>query len=80
MIYDQGLREPMPAPLRRYVQHFETAIEDAVAEFAASLPRGRDALTPAPVKGTTNIISPGSATAAWIWASATPPGIIRDST
>ena len=30
----------MPAWLRRYVQHFEAAIEDAVGQFAASLPPG----------------------------------------
>jgi SAM-dependent methyltransferase len=36
VIYDR-LRELMPAPLRRYVQHFETETENAVAEFAASL-------------------------------------------
>lgn len=30
----------MPRPLRRWVQHFEASIEDAVSEFAASLPDG----------------------------------------
>lgn len=30
----------MPAPVARYVMHFEAAIEDAVAHFASSLPRG----------------------------------------
>ena len=30
----------MPGPLRRYVMHFETAIEDAVTQFAASLAPG----------------------------------------
>jgi len=35
-----ALRDHLPAFLRRYVLHFETAIEDAVAEFAASLPPG----------------------------------------
>jgi SAM-dependent methyltransferase len=30
----------MPAPLRRWVQHFEASIEDAVAKFAQSLPAG----------------------------------------
>jgi SAM-dependent methyltransferase len=37
--YDR-LRDAMPRPLRRYVQHFETSIEDAVAEFAAALKPG----------------------------------------
>lgn len=32
-----GLRRLMPAPVRRYVMHFEAAIEDAVARFAAAL-------------------------------------------
>lgn len=32
-----GLRRLMPAPVRRYVMHFEAAIEDAVARFAADL-------------------------------------------
>jgi SAM-dependent methyltransferase len=36
VIYDR-LRELMPAPVRRYVQHFESETENAVAEFAASL-------------------------------------------
>jgi SAM-dependent methyltransferase len=39
VIYDR-LRDHLPAFLRRYVMHFETAIEDAVADFAASLPQG----------------------------------------
>ena len=39
MIYD-WLRDHLPAFLRRYVLHFETAIDDAVGKFAASLPRG----------------------------------------
>jgi SAM-dependent methyltransferase len=30
----------LPAPLRRHVLHFEAAIEDAVAAFAAELPEG----------------------------------------
>jgi len=30
----------LPAPLRRYVLHFETTIENAVASFAAALPPG----------------------------------------
>ncbi len=34
------LRDAMPRPLRRYVQHFEAAIEDAVTAFAASLKPG----------------------------------------
>jgi SAM-dependent methyltransferase len=38
-MYD-GLRNLMPAPVRRYVMHFETAIENAVARFAASLAPG----------------------------------------
>ena len=37
MIYDR-LRDSMPVPLRRYVQHFEASIEDAVEKFAGSLP------------------------------------------
>jgi SAM-dependent methyltransferase len=36
----EGLRDLMPAPVRRYVMHFEMAIEDAVAGFAASLAPG----------------------------------------
>jgi SAM-dependent methyltransferase len=39
VIYDQ-LRAHLPAFLRRYVLHFETAIDDAVGKFASSLPRG----------------------------------------
>ena len=39
MIYAQA-RSWMPPPLRRYVMHFEAAIEDAVKLFAASLPAG----------------------------------------
>jgi SAM-dependent methyltransferase len=39
VIYD-WLRDHLPAFLRRYVLHFETAIDDAVGKFAASLPRG----------------------------------------
>lgn len=38
MIYD-WLRDHLPAFARRYVMHFEAAIEDAVSGFAASLPR-----------------------------------------
>lgn len=37
MIYDQ-VRSLLPAPLARYVLHFETAIERAVEDFARSLP------------------------------------------
>jgi SAM-dependent methyltransferase len=39
VIYD-WLRDHLPAFLRRYILHFETAIDDAVGKFAASLPRG----------------------------------------
>jgi SAM-dependent methyltransferase len=39
VIYDLA-RDLLPPPLRRYVMHFETSTERAVAEFAASLPRG----------------------------------------
>jgi ubiquinone/menaquinone biosynthesis C-methylase UbiE len=39
VIYDR-LRDLMPAPLRRYVQHFEASIEEAVEKFAESLPAG----------------------------------------
>lgn len=39
MIYDR-LRDALPRPLRRYVQHFEASIEDAVAQFASSLDDG----------------------------------------
>ncbi len=35
----QWLRDHMPASLRRYVQHYEALLEDAVREFAASLPK-----------------------------------------
>jgi SAM-dependent methyltransferase len=34
------LADRLPAPLRRHVLHFEAAIEDAVARFAAGLPKG----------------------------------------
>jgi len=37
--YD-GLRDLIPGPLRRYVMHFETAIQNAVARFATSLDPG----------------------------------------
>jgi SAM-dependent methyltransferase len=36
VIYDR-LRDLLPPFLRRYILHFETAIDDAVGEFAASL-------------------------------------------
>ena len=36
MIYDR-LRDTLPPFLRRYILHFETAIEDAVRDFASSL-------------------------------------------
>jgi SAM-dependent methyltransferase len=36
VIYER-LRDLLPAFLRRYILHFETAIEDAVSEFASSL-------------------------------------------
>jgi SAM-dependent methyltransferase len=39
VIYDK-LRSWLPGSLARYVMHFEAAIEDAVADFAQSLPRG----------------------------------------
>jgi SAM-dependent methyltransferase len=39
VIYD-WFRDAMPAAVRRYVQHFEASIEDAVAEFAQSLEPG----------------------------------------
>jgi SAM-dependent methyltransferase len=39
VIYDR-LRDLMPAALRRYVMHFDTAIEDAVRGFAGSLAPG----------------------------------------
>ncbi len=39
MIYDR-LRDSMPRFLRRWVMHFEVTVEDAVAEFAESLPDG----------------------------------------
>jgi len=34
------LRDALPGPLRRYVQHFEASIEDAVAEFGSTLKPG----------------------------------------
>ena len=43
MIY-QRLRDLLPKPLLRYAQHFEAQIEDAVAQFAASLPSGASLL------------------------------------
>lgn len=39
MIYEK-LRDWLPRPVRRYVQHFEASIEDAAARFAASLKPG----------------------------------------
>jgi SAM-dependent methyltransferase len=39
VIYDR-LRDLLPGFVRRYVMHFEAAIEDAVGQFAASLPKG----------------------------------------
>lgn len=39
MIYDRT-RDLLPGPLRRYVQHFESSIESAVAAFAASVATG----------------------------------------
>ena len=36
MIYDR-LRDSLPPFLRRYILHFETAIDDAVRDFASSL-------------------------------------------
>jgi hypothetical protein len=36
VIYDK-LRSLIPAPLARYVMHFEASTEDAIADFAASL-------------------------------------------
>lgn len=39
MIYDR-LRDALPRPVRRYIQHFEFSIEDAVSAFAASLKPG----------------------------------------
>ena len=39
MIYDR-VRDAVPRPLRRWVQHFESSIDDAVAAFAVSLPHG----------------------------------------
>lgn len=39
MIYDR-VRDAVPRPLRKWVQHFETSIDDAVAAFAVSLPSG----------------------------------------
>src|SRR5580692_4694777 len=38
VIYDE-LRDHLPQFLRRYVLHFETAIEDAVSTFASGLPQ-----------------------------------------
>ena len=39
VIYERS-RGLLPGWLRRYVLHFEAAIEDAVGRFAASLPAG----------------------------------------
>ena len=41
VIYDRLARRSCPRPLRRYVQHFEASIEDAVDAFAESLARRR---------------------------------------
>jgi SAM-dependent methyltransferase len=43
VIYQQ-LRDRLPPFLRRYVMHFEAAIEDAVGDFASSLPKGAQVL------------------------------------
>jgi SAM-dependent methyltransferase len=43
VIYDR-VRSLLPAPLARYVLHFEAAIERAVADFAKSLPPGAHVL------------------------------------
>jgi SAM-dependent methyltransferase len=37
VIYDK-VRDAVPTPVRKWVQHFETSIDQAVAAFAASLP------------------------------------------
>lgn len=42
--FQPALQRILPAPLRRYILHFETAIEDAVSAFAESLPRGASVL------------------------------------
>lgn len=39
MIY-RGLQSALPAPVRRYILHFESAIEDAAAAFAGELAAG----------------------------------------
>jgi SAM-dependent methyltransferase len=39
VIYDR-VRDAVPRPLRKWVQHFETSIDDAVGAFAGSLPSG----------------------------------------
>lgn len=39
VIYNR-VRDFMPASLRRYLQHFEAAVEDAVGQFSASLAPG----------------------------------------
>jgi SAM-dependent methyltransferase len=39
VIYDQ-VRSLLPGPVARYVMHFEAAIEQAVSDFAKSLPAG----------------------------------------
>jgi SAM-dependent methyltransferase len=51
VIYDKT-RSLLPAPLARYVMHFEAAIEDAVAGFARSLPRGARVLDAGAGEGT----------------------------
>ena len=38
MIYDK-VRDAVPTPVRKWVQHFETSIDEAVAAFATSLPQ-----------------------------------------
>jgi SAM-dependent methyltransferase len=39
MMY-RGLQDRLPRPLRRYILHFEAAIQDAVDAFAGALPDG----------------------------------------
>jgi SAM-dependent methyltransferase len=38
VIFD-SVRDALPRPLRKWVQHFETSIDEAVAAFATSLPQ-----------------------------------------
>ncbi len=70
----------MPRRLRRYVMHFEAAIEDAVSGFAASIPAGARVLDAGAGEGNyREYFTTQRYTSAWIWASVMRRGTIRGS-